>query len=334
MSEQSRNDYSPLETRSSFVVIVHGSSRPKWTTRLMSCCCAVMFVMMLSFRDGNKGERCFEPTMYAFYYHGKKNSAWSNEVLMLSCANGDVPASLSVDSFSVFKKRQKTAHTPHIHWFIRDDSGQGPRECQRQRCLAFLCPWAGLIPIERKQYWWVFFSCLCFLLLIFCHKKEQEPRETFPTTSFFLISSSFRCIFYTFTISSIIYCPAHPDSLYTMTRMPKRRHVCFSLIVLGLCSLSMPNVGHVHGLSVPPDHLLFPATAHAPHSSYLQLGSHPSLTHKRSQRTVADLAVESEDDLLQELLTLAVQGNDRGSYWRTMLTSVDSRTNFFLILKT
>lgn len=97
----------------------------------------------------------------------------------------------------------------------------------------------------------------------------------------------------------------------------------------------MPNVGHVHGLSVPLDHRLFPAIAHAPHSSYPHLGPHPTLTHKRSQRAVADIAAASEDDLLQELLTLALQGNDRGSRCCIMLPSVGSSTNpFLLILKT
>ncbi|KAI9237721.1 MAG: hypothetical protein BYD32DRAFT_436357 [Podila humilis] len=92
-----------------------------------------------------------------------------------------------------------------------------------------------------------------------------------------------------------------------MTPMRRRRHVCFSLIVLGLCSLSMPNVGHVHGLSIPLNHRLFPAIAHAPHSSYPRFGPHPTLTHKRSQRAVTDIAAASEDDLLRKLLTLALQ---------------------------
>lgn len=91
----------------------------------------------------------------------------------------------------------------------------------------------------------------------------------------------------------------------------------------------MPHVGHVHGLSVPLDHRLFPAIAHAPHSSYPQLGPHPTLDHKGSQRAVTDTATAFEDDLLQELLTLTPQGNNRGSRCCTMLPSVGSSTNPF-----
>lgn len=142
---------------------------------------------------------------------------------------------------------------------------------------------------------------------------------------FFLISSPFSLFQPTHTLVT----PHIPDFPCTMTPMSSRRTwIYLALAIIGLCcSLS---TGHVHGLTIPLDLRSFPAIAHAPHS-YPHSSPYPTVSHRSFEKAVIKLASTPEDDPLQELFSLAFQGNEQGSLRPTLLPLEDSNTKTFFI---
>lgn len=217
-----------------------------------------------------------------------------------------------------FKRRQKAAqfaysHAPHAY---RDDGGQRPKMGVRDKDVFLFCiPGLGSYSSNVSNID-VFYS----FVFDFIIKRHRDLGFALLTTLFFFSLITLLAFPHTYTLVT----PRIPDYPCTMTPISSRRiRICLSVIIIGLCSLSSPNVGHVHGLTIPLDHRSFPAIAHAPHSRYPHSNPHPAVSHIRFEKLVVKLTSTSEDDILRELFTLALQGNEQGSHRHTLFPSED-----------